>query len=333
LGVGLVLSPFFQLRVFGLRVFVLRIVNLAGGVPVLFNKRCFPLVVAIAAAVQCQAQPTTFEVASVKISPPFEPGTRAISGCNGGPGTSDAGLFVCRYSTLQTLAIEAFDLNPYQFPYSESADHTVYDIEAKIAGGATRDQFRGMLRALLIERLKLAYHFEKKPAQVYSLGVATTGAKLRETPPDSAEGPRRVAGPAVDEYGFRNPPVTYQGQMIQRSSEVVRWVGRGVTTSQIAKMLAVRLDAPVGDETGLMGMYGFTLYFSAGVSALSSGPVTGGSGPTSTARKVGAEAAEGVSLPSLSVVLRDKLGLTLEKRQGFVDVFVVDHVERVPVAN
>jgi uncharacterized protein (TIGR03435 family) len=110
------------------------------------------------------------------------------------------------------LVIKVFDLAAYQFPYVPSGDHTTYDIEAKVPAGATQEQFRGMLQRLLAERFKLAYHFEKKPAQVYDLSIAKNGAKLRESPPQSAEQPQPAASPVRDEYGFRNQPADFMGQ-------------------------------------------------------------------------------------------------------------------------
>jgi uncharacterized protein (TIGR03435 family) len=275
----------------------------------------------------------TFEVASVKISPPVDRTKPPSAGCDGGPATSDPGLYVCHYYSLQSLVIEAFGLAWYQFPYVPSGDHTTYDIEAKVPAGATREQFRRMLQRLLAERLKLVYHLEKKPAQVYDLAIAKNGAKLRESPPDSAEKPQPAASPARDEYGIRYPPADFKGQAIQHNGEVARWMARGVTTAEMARRLATHLQGPVTDSTGLGGKYDFVVYFSASSVGLSSDAALVGPGPARAARKVGEEAAEGVKLPSVFVVLRDKLGLTLQRKQGFFDLFVVDRVEKVPVEN
>jgi uncharacterized protein (TIGR03435 family) len=47
----------------------------------------------------------------------------------------------------------------------------------------------------------------------------------------------------------------------------------------------------------------------------------------------GAVPAEPEEGPSLSEALRKQLGLKLEKRKGPVDILVVDHAEKTPVAN
>jgi uncharacterized protein (TIGR03435 family) len=298
-------------------------------------KSCVPLLFAVCVAAYGQDQPTTFEVASVRISPPIDRTKPPKNGCSGGPGTTDPGLYVCRYVTLQTLVIEAFGLAAYQLPYVPSGDHTTYDVEAKVPAGATREQLRGMTQRLLAERFKLAYHLEMKPAPVYDLAIAKNGPKLRESLPESAEQPQPAPAASVvrDEYGFRNPPADFKGHVMERNLEVVRWMARSVTTAQMAKMLAIRLKGPVTDSTGLGGKYDFTLYVSAASVGMSPGPEAANSALANAARTVGEEAAEGVSLPSVFVVLQEKLGLTLAKKQGFLDLFVVDQVERVPVEN
>jgi uncharacterized protein (TIGR03435 family) len=222
------------------------------------------------------------------------------------------------------LVVEAFDLAANQFPYVPSGDHTTYDIAAKVPAGCTRDQFRTMLQNLLAERLKLVYHFEKQPAEVYDLAIAKKGAKLHESP----EKPQSADSPSQDEYGFTNPPSDFKGQSMRRNADVTRWVARGATTAQMTRMLSNNLRVPVTDSTGLRGSYDFTLYYSPANAGLPAGGT-----PAGAAKKAGAEAAEGVMLPSLFVVLLDKLGLTLTKKQGFFDLFVVDHVDRVPVEN
>jgi uncharacterized protein (TIGR03435 family) len=289
--------------------------------------RCFPFLLSACAAAYCQDQPITFEVASVKISPPIDYTKPPNFGCNGGPGTTDPGLYVCRYATLQGLVIEAFGLASYQFPYVPSGDHTVYDIVAKVPAGATREQFRRMIQNLLAERLKLAYHYERKQAQVYDIAIAKNGPKLKVSPPESPGKPQPSGSPARDEYGFRIPPADFQGEVMERNGEIARWVARGITTGQMAKMLAGRLQRPVTDSTGLDGKYDFSLYFSSESVGMSPGPA-----PAGAAVRIRGTAS-GESLPSVFLVLHDKLGLTLEQKQGFFDLFVVDRVEKTPVEN
>jgi uncharacterized protein (TIGR03435 family) len=37
--------------------------------------------------------------------------------------------------------------------------------------------------------------------------------------------------------------------------------------------------------------------------------------------------------PTLIEAVREQLGLKLERKKGLADVFVIDHVEKVPTAN
>ena len=71
---------------------------------------------------------------------------------------------------------------------------------------------------------------------------------------------------------------------------------------------------PVVDATGMTGRYDFKLAFS--------GPAT-----------LGMEGGDRDILPTLFSAVQDQLGLRLEKKKGQIDFFVIDHVEKTPVAN
>ena len=75
--------------------------------------------------------------------------------------------------------------------------------------------------------------------------------------------------------------------------------------------LALALFFPAGrkvvDQTGIAGAFDFTLSYSAN---------------------------DGVDgAPSIFTALQDQLGLKLEPQKGQSEVLVVDHAERVPIAN
>jgi uncharacterized protein (TIGR03435 family) len=114
----------------------------------------------------------TFEVASVKAN--------KIAVGHDGIITTNPGRFTARDATLKRLIFEA-----WQIPYSQITggpawiDSDEFDIEAKAEGAAGLEQIRLMLRALLIERFKLAVHVEKKEGRVYALVLAKDGPKLR----------------------------------------------------------------------------------------------------------------------------------------------------------
>lgn len=82
--------------------------------------------------------------------------------------------------------------------------------------------------------------------------------------------------------------------------------GLGMPMSSLANMLIGAVGAPVLDQTGLDGKYNFILEFA---------PLSG------TPR-------EDETLPTIFVVLQEKLGLKLEAIKGPVEVLVIDRAEK-----
>jgi uncharacterized protein (TIGR03435 family) len=126
-----------------------------------------------------------FEVASVKPSPPPGPDGSRLVGCKGGPGSTGPGLFTCANIDISYVVTMAFNLRSYQFPAREYADTAMYEISAKVPPGTTRERFDYMLQNLLIERFKLAYHYEKKEMAVLDLVVGKSGVKMKGSPPEA----------------------------------------------------------------------------------------------------------------------------------------------------
>jgi uncharacterized protein (TIGR03435 family) len=79
----------------------------------------------------------------------------------------------------------------------------------------------------------------------------------------------------------------------------------------LAGLLSNMLDRPLVDMTGFEGVYDVHLEWSA---------------DDATGR-------ESDGPPSLSTVLQEKLGLRLDSRKTSVDLYVIDHVDRVPTEN
>ena len=109
-----------------------------------------------------------------------------------------------------------------------------YDITTKSAPDTTEAQMRLMLRTLLTERFKLAFHNEKAELRVYTLNVAKSGIKMH---------------PAVPGI-----PPSHQNSRIGM-------VARSMTMRELADYLADPLNAPLTDSTGLPGRYDFTIDF------------------------------------------------------------------------
>ena len=266
------------------------------------------LTLALSCFCLAQAQPPAFEVASVKLSSPLASG----GGCKGGPGTTDPGIFTCTNQTLQDLIITAFHVNFYQI---FSADNqTKYEISAKVPAGTIRPEFDLMMQQLLIERFKLAYHFEKKEMQVYNLIVAKNGLKMHESPPlDPAPATGDKQPPEAkphrpiefDADGFpKVAPPPRQSFSMAAQDGLFRWTCKDTGIPMIAGMVGAHLEGPVTDLTGLKGTYDFSLSWSV----VDSGP-------------------------TLAQALQDQLGLTLVRSKGPVDIFVIDHVEKTPIEN
>ncbi|MEI9973865.1 MAG: TIGR03435 family protein [Ignavibacteriota bacterium] len=264
-----------------------------------------PLIAAAVALEICAAafgQPEQalpeFEVASIKPSPP--PDGRGFSVfCKGGPGSTDPGLFTCTNFTVANLISLGFNLRPYQMA-ADFGDRAMYEISAKVPPGATREQFDSMLRKMVIDRFKLAYHFEKKEMQIYDLTIAKGGLKMRDSPPLEAEPETptdHTKAPdfpktSLDADGFPKVPKPKRGSSMTMMSKVARWTASGVAMAGIIAQIEGQMRGAITDSTGLKGTYDFTLSWATDTT--------------------GADAAG----PSFVEALQSQLGLKLEREEG-----------------
>src|SRR5580704_13394802 len=105
----------------------------------------------------------TFEVASVKVSPPPSPGTPVFFGpARGGPGTPDPGQITWTNATLKGVLTIAYDVKDYQISGPGWLDTERYDILVKVPAGATKEQVYVMWQSLLAERFGLMLHHAPK---------------------------------------------------------------------------------------------------------------------------------------------------------------------------
>ncbi len=194
-----------------------------------------------------------------------------------------------------------------------------FDIQARVDGNPTKDEFRLLMRRLLAQRFKLEIHSETKDVPIAALVVAKEG-KL---------GPQLRAHPADEECPLNAPPgaTTEDGRfpmlcggLVQMQPSVPRRLkfgGRNITLDFIASALSAGASSgrPLVDRTGLAGRFDFSLEF-----------VMEMNGPAKTS---GEEEQPG---PSFESALREQLGLKVESQTGPVSLFVIDHVEK-PSAN
>jgi uncharacterized protein (TIGR03435 family) len=254
----------------------------------------------------------SFEVASVRPSPPPTGGRSANYKMTGGPGTKDPSRFACENFDLASLIQMAYDV-PYFLVSAPAWTHDKrFDIVAKLPEGTTKEEFRLMQQNLLIERFKLAVHREKKEMPVFELVVAKGGPKLKdasaEEPSQESQKPVIRSPLKMDANGFPVLPPGLTAYAIAGGHGSLR--GSCETMEHLASTLAGQLREPVIDATGLRGKYDFTLSW-----LLVELPPDGDTGPT------------------LTNALPTQLGLTLKRTRGQVNTLVVDHVERTPTEN
>ena len=211
-----------------------------------------------------------------------------------------------RASTLNTsladLIVFAYGIHPRQIVGApEWVSTQFYDLAGQpdLPGAPSSEQWREMMKALLAERFKLAFHQEKKELSVYvlDLGKMPPGYKKSE-----------------DQQGQRS--LLYHGHKNGLMLPV-----RNATLEDFANsMQAAVLDRPVLNHTGLTGRYDFDLLF------LPDETMMGGLGITVTPPTDLTDVP-----PSLFVALQ-ALGFKLEAAKALTPVLVIDHVEQ-PSAN
>ena len=293
----------------------------------------------------------SFEVASIKTAAPMAPG-RMLVGTRGGPGTPDPGQWIFTNTSLSDLIQKAYDVKGYQISGPSWLESTRFDIVAKVPAGTTPQQSRLMLQNLLAERFKLILHHSTKEASIYALLVAKNGPKLKEsvdgpntTPPPGGPDSGDQAGPAafgrvtVGRDGMPQlPPGAGKGGafMMMAPGGRLRTVANGSTIAKFADMLAMQLDRPIVDMTGLQGKYDITLDFApdpaimqAKMAALGAGPPPG---VTADGGGLGGASPDTGSATIFSA-LPDQLGLRLEPRKGPVDLLVIDSLQKTPTEN
>jgi uncharacterized protein (TIGR03435 family) len=263
-----------------------------------------------------------FEVASLKQAPP--PDGRGVSVfCRGGPGSQDPGLFVCENMSLSNLVCRAYGISYYQLIATDSMAgmRPMFNLDAKVAPGATVDDLKVMLQNLLAVRFKLVVHRETRDYQKYELVVARNGPKFKEgadppppPPKDDDAGISRPAPPrarpTLDKDGFPALPPGQPGMSMMNGR--ARLFYPNMTMEMLAGQLSGQLASPVTDATGLKGKYAIGLFWVA------------------ESRSTASDSDAG---PTLVQAIQEQLGLRLESKKGPAEFLIVDHVDKVPTEN
>jgi len=256
---------------------------------------------ALIVSASCFAAQPVFDVASVR------PASRdGVTGFHGGPGTSDPARIFYLNVTLEALLSRAFNVRHDQIAGPAWLPLERFDINAKVPKGTTNEELLQMLRNLLAERFALASHLEKREYLSYALTAARSGPKMtpnRSTlPPDSNRSSLRV------------------------QNGIARLNAVGLSMPGLAKMLSGVLDRPVVDQTGIAGVYDFTLNF----------PFEGVSGPareTMLAMGNAPALATPTNQNGLFAALENQIGLKLERGKNPVDFLIVDRISKTPSEN
>ncbi len=239
--------------------------------------------------------------------------------------------------TPNNLIMYAYDVESFQVVGPGWADTDHFDIEARFSEGADPKDDGRMLQALLKERFKLAFHIEKREAEVHVLVVGKRGEKLKPSLPDPVSpetegllkaGDSDVAGVPAKAKITKNQDGSTTMDFGKRGTHTFKFdVERGVMHSEDSKMtmeeLANNLSVCLGsgvhkvvDETGIKGTYQLAW-------DCPTMPPRGPAGSDS----VGMPASDPLDGSALTQSL-DALGLKLEKRKVLQDVYVIDHIEK-----
>ena len=205
--------------------------------------------------------------------------------------------FVATNFTLRFLIAAAYKLNARAVLGGPSwIDSEHYDIVALVAGEqiASPSVFRqmDMLQQLLVERFGLVFHRDERDLPLYTLSIAQSGHRLKDStsPPD--QDPRIVNRSFPDhvELPARNASMPEFAAILQRSI----------------------FYRPVVDKTGLTGRYDFDLEWTADSSQFD-GLVPHHSESTK---------------PGFFTAIQQQIGLRLEASKGPVLALVIDRIQR-----
>jgi uncharacterized protein (TIGR03435 family) len=171
-----------------------------------------------------------------------------------------------------------------------------YDVVAKVDRPVTPEQIEAMLRTLLAARFQLRVHREKRDLPVYALVTTKPSPMLRRS--TSGDKPKLRSGDKPYQMLFEH-----------------------FSMRQFALQLGPPWTArPVIDRTNLDGSFDFELDTSRYVLDDSGKPILDYRGAIDM---------EGALIRALP----EQLGLALKPQRSPYDVLVVDHVEKIPLAN
>jgi uncharacterized protein (TIGR03435 family) len=247
----------------------------------------------------------TFEVASLRLS-----GPKSVRGSEGGPGSKDATRYSFGRASLDDLILVAYDVELFQISSKLPLDRDEFDLAAKVPAGATKDEFRAMLRNLVAERFHIKLHIESRDFAAFELVLAKGGTKL------GTEAATKLAFQGDFPKLTPGKPGLISRNSMSRGQMVTEIRGQQEPVAKLAEILRTAEPRPIVDKTGLTGRYDFTLEFS-----------------TDTLQGTAVGAAETPGAPDLNTALREQLGLQIIAKKLPFDVVVVESFDRLPTEN
>ena len=136
--------------------------------------------------------------------------------------------------TVSTCIQWAYGITRPQLVGPDAIRNVHYEIVAKTAPQATKEQMQAMMKTLLTERFKLEVHREKRELKVFTMTVAKGGIKMKPSAP---------------------------GVEMSHENSATGMVAHSISMQELADYLADPLGAPLTDGTGLTGRYDFVIDF------------------------------------------------------------------------
>lgn len=281
-------------------------------------------IVLLSGIVFAQASPS-FEVASIR------PASEQIAQVNAGLRIAGSQVRVTAMSLKDYIGM-AYGVKPQQIAGPDWLGQLRFDLAATIPAGGSAAQFPEMMRSLMADRFQMKMHRESREFPVYSLGVASGGAKIQpaKAPAPTAETAEKAPAVNVTASGAGSGASVDLGGGSSFTLGNNRLDVRKMTMTSFAEVLTRFVDRAVVDQTGLTGEYDIVLdiapedYTAVLIrSAVNAGVTL----PPQALRML-----DGANSDPLSGPLRN-VGLTFEARKAPLDVIVVDSIARTPSEN
>jgi uncharacterized protein (TIGR03435 family) len=212
---------------------------------------------------------------------------------------------------------------PFWVTGSFDASPEFFDISARAPADTSIDQMRLMMRSLLADRFHLALHFQTADAPAFALTLIHPGVIGPNLQPHPAADTCTAAAPQSGESVASSQPLTTSSPVgelppacgviahVPSSAPGMHFGGRAVPLALFATTMPTMtglaaIPRPVVDQTGLSGLYDFTLTW-----------VHDPSGDDATSDNIA----------NFREALKTQLGLELKPSHAPISILIVDHVD------